>query len=347
MQVLRDVSLQEFNSLRLPCIAAYYILINQTEDVAAALEYATEIKLPVLLLSGGSNMMLPERLDACVLHLNIAGIQLLSETDHHVLLNVGAGENWHDFVCYSTQQGYYGLQNLALIPGMVGASPVQNIGAYGVEVGEFIHLVEVYDREQQCQRFLKPDDCQFAYRDSIFKQQPQRYVICAVQFRLLKQPQLKINYGDLQQAMGAELTPENLQQQVIAIRQAKLPDPKHYPNAGSFFKNPVISTAQYELLKQTHPLMPHYPQGAHQVKVAAGWLIEQAGWKGKRMGPVGMFEKQALVLVNYAQANLSQVQQTYRAVQADVQQKFNILLEVEPVQFDQQAHIVAAGASGL
>lgn len=335
-----EKSLQAFNTLRLPCVAEFYLPINQAADIPVALEFAAQQQREVLLLSGGSNILLPQQLNSAVLHLQIKGIQVLAQDDDTVLLQVGAGENWHEFVCHTTQQGYYGLQNLALIPGLVGASPVQNIGAYGVEVGECIARVLVYDRE--CKRFdaLLQADCQFAYRDSIFKQNPTRYVIYAVEFRLQRKPQLKTQYGDLKQAMGDDLSPENLQAQVIAIRQSKLPDPAEFANVGSFFKNPIIDEAQLQNLAQHYPNMPHYAQPNAQHKVAAGWLIEQAGWKGKRLGKVGMFAKQALVLVNYADASLDDVRQTYLAVQSDVHAKFGIWLEPEPVQFAANGQIL-------
>lgn len=341
MNILTQVQLKAFNTLRLEAVASHYVQIHHVEEIAVALEYATQQQLNVLILSGGSNVLLPREINALVMHMQIMGVETLHTTEQYQFFRVGAGQTWHDFVLWSTAQQCYGLQNLALIPGLVGAAPVQNIGAYGVEVGEFIDYVEVYDREQKHFTQLSAADCNFAYRDSIFKQYPQRYVICYVVFKLLKQAELKINYGDLRQAMGEELTAENLQQQVIHIRQSKLPDPKQFANVGSFFKNPIISAQQLQYLLKEYPQIPHYPQAHGQVKVAAGWLIEQAGWKGKRLDQVGMFAKQALVLVNYADADLYDVQQTYQAVQHDVYQKFAISLQPEPVLFDSQGVIQA------
>lgn len=343
MRILNQVQLKSFNTLNLDATAAHFVEIHDVNQIPSALDYATQHKLNVLLLSGGSNLLLPQQIDALVIHMQIQGIEAIAEDEHSQSFRVGAGENWHDFVLWTTAQQRYGLQNLALIPGLVGASPVQNIGAYGVEAGDFIEAVEVYDRNLS--EFCRIDAaaCRFAYRDSIFKQQPDRYIITHVIFKLLKQAQLTINYGDLKSAMADELSPENLQRQVIQIRQSKLPDPKQYANVGSFFKNPVISQTQFADILQAFPQIPHYPQPGDQVKLAAGWLIEQAGWKGKRLDQVGMFHLQALVLVNYAQANLQDVQQTYRAVQFDVYQMFGILLQPEPVLVDQagsiQAHV--------
>ena len=334
MQIQTQVQLKPFNTLNLEAIAAYYSQIQSTDDLIAALEFAEQQQLNVLILSGGSNMLLPEQIDALVLHMDIQGIEMLEGNEQHQCLRVGGGQVWHDFVLWTTEQKFYGLQNLALIPGLVGASPVQNIGAYGVEVGEFIHAVEVYDRKLKKFDSIPAADCHFSYRHSIFKDDPTRYVITHVIFKLLKQANLKLNYGDLKAAVGDNLTAENLQQQVIRIRQSKLPDPKEFPNVGSFFKNPIVNQQVFDQIAVHFPNLPHYPQANDQVKMAAGWLIDQAGWKGKQLGPVGMFHKQALVLVNYGHASLKDVRQTYGAVQQAVWDKFKIMLEPEPALFD-------------
>lgn len=334
MQIQTQVQLKPFNTLNLEAIAAYYSQIQSTDDLIAALEFAEQQQLNVLILSGGSNMLLPEQIDALVLHMDIQGIEMLEGNEQHQCLRVGGGQVWHDFVLWTTEKKFYGLQNLALIPGLVGASPVQNIGAYGVEVGEFIHAVEVYDRKLKKFDSIPAADCHFSYRHSIFKDDPTRYVITHVTFKLLKQANLKLNYGDLKAAVGDNLTAENLQQQVIRIRQSKLPDPKEFPNVGSFFKNPIVNQQVFDQIAVHFPNLPHYPQANDQVKMAAGWLIDQAGWKGKQLGPVGMFHKQALVLVNYGHASLKEVRQTYGAVQQAVWDKFKIMLEPEPVLFD-------------
>lgn len=334
MQIQTQVQLKPFNTLNLEAIAAYYSQIQSTDDLIAALEFAEQQQLNVLILSGGSNMLLPEQIDALVLHMDIQGIEMLEGNEQHQCLRVGGGQVWHDFVLWTTEQKFYGLQNLALIPGLVGASPVQNIGAYGVEVGEFIRAVEVYDRKLKKFDSIPAADCHFSYRHSIFKDDPTRYVITHVIFKLLKQANLKLNYGDLKAAVGDNLTAENLQQQVIRIRQSKLPDPKEFPNVGSFFKNPIVNQQVFDQIAVHFPNLPHYPQANDQVKMAAGWLIDQAGWKGKQLGPVGMFHKQALVLVNYGHASLKDVRQTYGAVQQAVWDKFKIMLEPEPVLFD-------------
>lgn len=339
MQIQTQVQLKPFNTLSLDATASHYVRIHSVEDLEAALQFAQDENLNVLILSGGSNMLLPEQIHALVIHMDIQGIEYLSENETTQTIRVGAGQVWHDFVLWSTAHQLFGLQNLALIPGLVGASPVQNIGAYGVEVGEFIDSVQVYDRENKLHRSIAAADCHFSYRHSIFKDQPERFVITHVTFKLLKQAELKLNYGDLKNAVGDELTAENLQQQVIHIRQTKLPDPKEYPNVGSFFKNPVISQQAFDQIAEQFPNLPHYPQPHNEVKLAAGWLIDQAGWKGKTLGMVGMFHKQALVLVNYEHATLHDVRATYKAVQHDVFKKFNIVLHPEPVLFDENGLI--------
>lgn len=339
IQIKKNIQLQLLNTLKLPCIASHYVNIDSNDQLVEALEYAEKAHLNIVILSGGSNMLLPEKLNALVIKMNIQGIDVISQTAAFTEVKVGAGQNWHQFVLHSTKQKWYGLQNLALIPGLVGASPVQNIGAYGVEAGEFISVVDVYDREEKSFKSLKADVCHFSYRHSIFKDHPQRYIIVAVTFRLNNMPTLKLAYGDLAKAVGEQQTAENLQQQVICIRQSKLPNPQEYPNVGSFFKNPIVSQQTYDALSQVYPTMPKYIQENGQIKLAAGWLIDQVGWKGKSLGSVGMFAKQALVLVNYEQATLKEVQETYRAVQSDVKLKFNIMLEPEPVLFNQVGQI--------
>ncbi|MCX5469055.1 UDP-N-acetylmuramate dehydrogenase [Acinetobacter nematophilus] len=339
MNIESQVQLKPFNTLRLDSVASHFVKVQSVADLKSALQFAKQNNLNVLLLSGGSNMILPEHIQALVVAIDIQGIEFIGEDERSKTIKIGAGQVWHDFVLWTTAQHLYGLQNLALIPGLVGASPVQNIGAYGVEAGDFIESVEVYDRKFDQIRSISALDCQFSYRHSIFKDDPNRYVITHVVFRLLKQTDLKINYGDLKAAMADDLSAENLQKQVIQIRQSKLPDPKEYPNVGSFFKNPIIGQDLFSQLIAKFPNIPHYPQTEDRVKIAAGWLIDQAGWKGRQLNQVGMFHKQALVLVNYADATLTDVQATYRAVQKDVFDKFAVQLEPEPVLFNEMGLI--------
>ncbi len=335
MNIESQVQLKPFNTLSLNSIASHYVKIQSIVDLQQALQFSKAHDLNVLLLSGGSNMMLPEHIYALVVAIDIQGIEFLSEDAESKTIKVGAGQVWHDFVLWTTTQQLYGLQNLALIPGLVGASPVQNIGAYGVEVGEFIQSVEVYDRQSAQILSIQAQDCHFSYRHSIFKDDPDRYVITHVIFKLLKHADLKVNYGDLKDAMMDDMSAENLQKQVIHIRQSKLPDPNEYPNVGSFFKNPIIKQQEFSQLIAKFPNIPHYPQAENHVKIAAGWLIDQSGWKGKQLNQVGMFHKQALVLVNYADATLTDVRATYQAVQKDVFEKFGVHLEPEPVLYNE------------
>lgn len=335
MNIQTQIQLKPFNTLSLDVITSHYMKVQSQNELIEALAFAEENQLNVMVLSGGSNMLLPKAINALVIHMDIQGFEDITEDAESKTIRVGAGQVWHDFVLWTTSQNLYGLQNLALIPGLVGASPVQNIGAYGVEAGEFINSVQVYDRYSKEFRSILGADCHFSYRHSIFKDDPNKYIIVSVEFKLLKQPQLKLNYGDLKNAVAEDQTALNLQNQVIQIRKAKLPDPKEFPNVGSFFKNPVVDYSIYLQLAEKFPNLPHYPQPNNQVKIAAGWLIDQSGWKGKKLGVVGMFQKQALVLVNYANANLEDVQNTYKAVQHDVYAKFGVSLEPEPVLYNE------------
>lgn len=328
-----DVELGDENTLALPCRCSHYVALQDPAQLPAVVDYARSHQLQLYPLSGGNNVLLPRQLHGLVVHINHRGMVLIDQCDDQVSLKVQAGEPWHELVVHCSGQGFYGLENLALIPGRVGAAPIQNIGAYGVEVGQLIESVEVFDCQSMTWDTLTASQCQFGYRDSIFKQQPGRFIVTAVQFRLSRVPRMQLGYADVAQQVGAEPTPQKLLQTIISIRQAKLPDPHQWPNAGSFFKNPIVSAQTCQTLQQKYPQLPHYLQPDGQYKLAAGWLIEQAGWKGKRLGKVGMYERQALVLVNYADADLDDVRATYQQVQADVAQRFGVLLEPEPVQF--------------
>lgn len=341
IEVKKNVDLSQRNTLALTSQSSDYIAITNSAQIKPAIAYAKQQQLNIFVLSGGSNLLLPEHFQALTLHMQNLGKEVLEDHSDYVLIKVEAGEVWHQFVCDSTAQGYYGLENLALIPGCVGASPIQNIGAYGVEAGEFIEHIWAYDLHTEQDVVLHASECHFAYRDSIFKQQAGRYIIYAVSFKLLKTPQLKLNYADVAQRVGDQATPQKLLQTIVDIRKNKLPQPEQYPNAGSFFKNPVISAEQFAKFSTQHPDAPHYPQANGDVKIAAGWLIDQAGWKGKKLGVVGMFEKQALVLVNYADATLADVQHTYRTIQDDIFRKFAISLEPEPVLLDEFGQVKA------
>lgn len=339
ISVQHNFDLTAFNTLALKSQCSDYVALTDHNDIEPAIRYAKAHGLNVFVLSGGSNLLLPEKFQALTIHMLMQGKEILSENDDEVVIKVQAGEIWHDFVCECCAKGYHGLENLALIPGRVGAAPVQNIGAYGVEAGEFIETVWAYDLKQEQHIQLTAEQCHFGYRDSIFKQQAGRYIIYALSFKLLKHAQLRLNYADVAQRVGEDATAEKLLQTIISIRQQKLPQPEQFPNAGSFFKNPVITAQQFSDLAEHYPNAPHYQQHNGMQKVAAGWLIDQAGWKGRRLGDVGMFERQALVLVNYGQASLQDVQRTYEQIQTDIYQKFAIRLEPEPVLLNQFGEI--------
>jgi len=326
--------LTAFNTLGLRSFAESYIAITEPEQIPRLFSYAAEQNLPVLWLGGGSNLVLAESVPGIVAQLKLQGVELLESTDQSALLRVGAGEVWHPFVRWTLEQGYYGLENLALIPGSVGASPVQNIGAYGVEVCELIECVDAYDSQAQQWVNLTVEDCLFGYRDSLFKRNPGRFVISSVTFRLSRKYHPKLNYAPLAQRCGEESEVDALAvfDAVCEIRSAKLPDPATLGNAGSFFKNPVVTQAQFEELLAEYPAIPNYPADSGR-KLAAGWLIEQAGLKGYTDGSVGVHKLQALVLVNYGGASKADIQRLSTLVLERVQQKFGIALEQEPISY--------------
>jgi UDP-N-acetylmuramate dehydrogenase len=335
MHSQQNVDLSPFNTLALPGKAARYLRITAPEQLP-------EVAQPDekrFILGGGSNLVLNGDSDGLVLHMAIPGKRLLREDDEAWYVEAGAGENWHDFVQWTLQQGWPGLENLSLIPGTVGAAPIQNIGAYGLEVAERFESLTMWDFEKQGFSTVHRSICNFAYRDSLFKQEgwhlSGRMAITSVVFKLPKVWVANCRYADVAQELAtrqiAQPTAQDIAQAIIAIRQRKLPDPALIPNAGSFFHNPVVDSNIADQLIATHPGLPHYPQPDGRVKLAAGWLIEQAGWKGKSLGPVGMYAKQALVLVNHGGGTGSDVRKTMSAVQADVLARFNIRLTPEPI----------------
>ncbi|SFT56254.1 UDP-N-acetylmuramate dehydrogenase [Lishizhenia tianjinensis] len=290
---------------------------------------------PFMILGGGSNMLLTQDYDGWVIQNQIKGIEVFKEDDDYIYLKVGAGENWHEFVQYCINHNYGGVENLSLIPGNVGTSPMQNIGAYGVEIKDIFDHLEAYLINEQTTKTFHNSECNFGYRESIFKRElKNKAVITHVCYRLTKKNHvLKMSYGAIQdelQKQGVEIPSiKDISQAVIAIRQSKLPDPKEIGNAGSFFKNPVISAGEFELLQSKYPEMPNYPAGTEKVKLAAGWLIEQSGWKGKTFGNFGVHKKQALVLVNYGGAQGKDIYDLSAQIIEDVRAKFGVELERE------------------
>lgn len=330
-----DVDLSAANTLALPGKAARYLKVTAAAQLADP-ALATERRF---VLGGGSNLVLTGDFDGLVLHMAIPGRRLLGEDDGAWYVEAGGGENWHDFVQWTLAQGWPGLENLSLIPGTVGAAPIQNIGAYGLEVSERFHTLNAWDFERGDFVSFDREACRFGYRDSLFKQQGWhlngRLAITSVVFRLPKAWRTNLHYGEVGEELAARAiavpTASDIAGAIIAIRRRKLPDPAVTPNAGSFFHNPVVTPEAAAALKQRHPGLPCYPQADGRIKLAAGWLIEQAGWKGKALGPVGMYEKQALVLVNRGGANGADVRRTMAAVQAAVHEKFAVDLSPEPV----------------
>lgn len=288
----------------------------------------------LMVLGGGSNILLTRDVPQWVLHNKITGIELVREDDAHVWLKVGAGEVWHHFVQYCVQRGYAGVENLSLIPGTVGAAPIQNIGAYGVEVKDVLEQVRFFDLEAEVFREFSGEDCKFGYRDSIFKQELKgKAVITSVLFRLNKAPVFHTSYGNIKQeleAMGVtELSIQSISEAVIRIRTSKLPDPKKIGNAGSFFKNPEVPGSIYQQLKQQYPAIPGYPLERDRTKIPAGWLIEQCGWKGFREDDYGVHKDQALVLVNYGKAKGADIAALSGKIIDSVAKRFGIQLERE------------------
>ncbi|MDR1648608.1 MAG: UDP-N-acetylmuramate dehydrogenase [Zoogloeaceae bacterium] len=329
------------NTLALPARAEWLAPIDAIAQLAAIAHSPEWARQPRFVLGGGSNLVLSGELPGITLAIALKGRAKLAEDADAHYLAAAAGENWHDFVGWTLREGCPGLENLALIPGTVGAAPVQNIGAYGREAGEFIDHLDAFDMEsgEMC-RFDRAN-CAFGYRQSVFKRegcQNGRHVITRVVFRLPKRWQPCVAYSEL----AAELarrgkaekrqTPLDVAAAVMALRRKKLPDPAILPNAGSFFQNPAVSAALAAALGSIHPTLPRYPQADGSVKLAAGWLIEQVGWKGRNLGRVGMYEQQALVLVNRGGATASDVRNLARAVREAVFARFGVHLELEPVQ---------------
>lgn len=330
MKLHTQHSLKAFNTFSIDQTAENFVAVESTEELKEALNLAQfERKF---ILGGGSNLLLTQPIKGLCIHIALKGINVIQEDDKTVIVEAMAGENWHDFVCWTLEQGYGGLENLSLIPGNVGTSPIQNIGAYGVELKDIFESCTALDCHNLTQRTFTREDAQFGYRSSFFKTKGKgQYVISAVQFRLTKKAHvINTSYGAIKEALGnKESTPQNIAHAVISIRQSKLPNPAKLGNSGSFFKNPVITKAQFNQLLTTYPKLPSYPQKNGEVKVPAGWLIDHLGYKGKRIGDAGVHKKQALVLVNYGNASGQEILALAQKIQAAVKESFNILLEAE------------------
>ena len=327
-------SLKPFNTFAVEARAQHYAEAHNEQDVREAIAAAARLDLPLRILGGGSNLLLTRDVDALVLRLVSRGIRVHADDGEQVVLEAEAGEPWHLFVLHSLDLGLSGLENLSLIPGTVGAAPIQNVGAYGVEISDVFAGLTALDLQSGELRKFDMQQCRFAYRDSLFKQEPGRYIILRVRFALHRSPRLQLDYGPLRQWLHQanidEPTPHDVSRAVCAIRSEKLPDPRILGNAGSFFKNPLVPKAVADELRSRYPQLAAYPQADGQVKLAAGWLIEQAGWKGSRDGDAGVHQRQALVLVNHGQATGTQILQLAQRIQQDIAARFGIALEIEP-----------------
>jgi UDP-N-acetylmuramate dehydrogenase len=334
MRVETNKSLRPLNTFAIDAAAEWFVDVRHPDDYRAVLAEPRFATLPRFILGGGSNILLRGDVAGLVVKNSLPGISIEKQDDAHVWVRAAAGEVWHDLVLHCVEHGWGGLENLSLIPGQVGAAPMQNIGAYGVEMRDTCESVEALDARTGEAVTFSARDCEFGYRDSVFKHRyKDLFLITAVTFRLNKVPQFHVGYGDVQktlQEMGVtDLSIRAVSDAVIRIRSSKLPDPKVLGNAGSFFKNPIVPRQQFEALFAQHPGMPHWPQRDGAEKVPAGWLIEACGWKGKRNGAVGVHERQALVIVNYGGAAGSEVWQLALEIQASVRDRFGIELHPE------------------
>ena len=327
MEFNHNHPLKNLNTFGISANAENFANFNSIEELKRLLENA---KQPLMILGGGSNILLTQNIKGSILKNEIFGIDIIEEDNKSVTVKVGGGVVWHDFVSWSIERNLGGLENLSLIPGSVGAAPMQNIGAYGSEIKSVFKQLEAVNIESKELKIFENKDCQFGYRTSIFKTQlKNKYVICSVTFRLNKYPEFNTSYGAIEDElrdMGEITSLKSISQAVINIRSRKLPDPNVIGNSGSFFKNPTISNIEFQSLKKDFPLIVGYPNGDNETKVAAGWLIEQAGWKGFRDGDAGVHKNQALVLVNYGNAKGKDILNLAKKIQDSVEQKFGIQL---------------------
>ena len=334
LNVQHDVSLKPYNTFGVAVRARRFAEAFSDDDVREALAYSASHDVPLMVIGGGSNLLLTRDVDALVLRMASRGIRITHEDCGGAIVEAEAGEPWHPFVQDTLAQGLAGLENLSLIPGTVGAAPMQNIGAYGVELKDVFHSLTAMDRHNGELREFALADCAFGYRDSLFKRQPNRWLILRVRFKLSYSASLHLDYGPVRQRLEEqgikEPSPIHVSRAICAIRSEKLPDPGTLGNAGSFFKNPLVSAERVAVIKLTHPGVVGYPQADGQVKLAAGWLIEQAGWKGFRDGDAGVHALQSLVLVNYGQASGGQLLGLAQRIQADILERFGVALEMEP-----------------
>lgn len=334
MSIQENISLRPFNSFGIEAIARWFASFRSVNELQETLAERPVPRTPWLVLGGGSNILFTKDFEGIILKNDVKGIEKVKEDNDHVFLRVGAGENWHRFVLHCIENGWAGVENLSLIPGCVGASPMQNIGAYGVEIKDVFYELRAFHLKEKCNYTFTLKDCEFGYRDSIFKNRYRdEFVILNVTYRLDKVPRFNTSYGAIQQEldnMGVkELSIKAISDAVIRIRSSKLPDPAEIGNAGSFFKNPTITAQEFTDMKQRFEHLIGYENADGSYKLAAGWMIEQCGWKGFRRGDAGCHEKQALVLVNYGEATGSEIYALSEEILNSVSEKFGVRLERE------------------
>jgi UDP-N-acetylmuramate dehydrogenase len=333
MQVYQNYLLKEYNTFGIAATAEYFASFSSAEELEKLLDIYKNIPFKMI-LGGGSNILFTRDYNGLVLRNTIPGIKALDEDNEYIYVNAGAGVKWHDIVLFCIKNNYAGMENLSLIPGNVGASPMQNIGAYGVEVKDIFYELEAFHLEDKITRSFSAKDCEFGYRDSIFKRQLKgQFAILNVTYRLKKNPVFNISYGaiekELEKMKVQDLSIKAISDAVVHIRTSKLPDPAVVANAGSFFKNPIIEKSRFKKIENTGKDIPYYEAGENKYKIPAGWLIEQCGWKGYRRGDAGCYEKQALVLVNYGNATGEEIYNLSEEIKISVQERFGIELERE------------------
>lgn len=333
--IKQNVSLKTFNTFGIESKASLFIQVKNKQQFRQLLADESARGMEKLVLGQGSNVLFTQDYPGLVIQNAIKGIQLLSENDDHVCIQIGAGENWHEFVMYCIQHDLYGIENLSLIPGTVGAAPIQNIGAYGVELKDVFLQLEAINLADGAIRIFNHDDCQFGYRDSVFKNAyKNKYAILSVTLQLNKKPIFHIDYANIKETLAdmkvTELSIKAISDAVIKIRRSKLPDPTQLGNAGSFFKNPIIQDSRFKELRLRFPNLPSFAtEKQDAIKISAAWLIEQCGWKGKRFGNIGVYDKQALILVNYGNGSGAEIKELARNIQGSVREKFGVLLDPE------------------
>lgn len=334
MNLHNNYSLKQHNTFGIDVSTKYFASFSTIDELKELLSYQSQSKNPLIILGGGSNILFLKDIDGLVIKNQLKGIELIKEDAHHYYVKAAAGENWHAFVMYCIKHNYAGLENLSLIPGYVGASPMQNIGAYGVEIKTVFESLEALNLEDGVLHTFSTNDCRFGYRESIFKRQyKNKFIILNVTFRLNKQPVFNTSYGAIEQELDkmgiTELSIQAISQAVINIRRSKLPDPDEIGNAGSFFKNPTIPVKQFQSLRTIYEKMPHYIVDDGHVKIPAAWLIEQCGWRGYRKGDAGVHVHQPLVLINYNNAKGEDIYALSEEILQSVKNKFGIELERE------------------